>query len=202
MTTTRIKAENFPDLADPVLYPRLPEYKLAALAAKAERRSFAAGEVLYEQGERDAPFFIIERGRVDLIDHKPGKDMWIAEADAGTFVGDIATFTGEPAMAECVASEPTETIVFDRPAFAPCWPARRRWASWCSAACWHAAPGTRAPATACCGSSRSAAHAAPSRSAISWSATWCRCASTTSTSTRTPTRSSTGWTSRARRRRF
>ena len=115
MATTRIKAENFPDLADEVLYPRLPEYKLAALAAKAERRSFAAGEVLYEQGERDAPFFIIERGRVDLIDHKPGKDMWIAEADAGTFVGDIATFTGEPAMAECVASEPTETIVFDRP---------------------------------------------------------------------------------------
>ena len=115
MATTRIKAENFPDLADPVLYPRLPEYKLAALAAKAERRSFAAGEVLYEQGERDAPFFIIERGRVDLIDHKPGKDMWIAEADAGTFVGDIATFTGEPAMAECVASEPTDTIVFDRP---------------------------------------------------------------------------------------
>ena len=73
------------------------------------------GEVLYEQGLRDAPFFVIESGRVDLIDHKPGKEIWIAEADGGTFIGDIATFTGEPAMAECVASEPTETIVFDRP---------------------------------------------------------------------------------------
>jgi thioredoxin reductase (NADPH) len=114
MTTTRIKAERFPDLADEVLYPRLPEYKMARLAEKGERRSFAVGEVLYEQGLRDAPFFVIESGRVDLIDRKPGKEVWIAEADAGTFIGDIATFTGEPAMAECVAAEPTETIAFDR----------------------------------------------------------------------------------------
>ena len=115
MTTTRIKAEQFPDLADEALYPRLSEQKMAMLAKKGERRSFAPGEVLYEQGLRDAPFFIIESGRVDLIDRKPGKEVWIAEADAGTFVGDIATFTGEPAMAECVASEPTDTIAFDRP---------------------------------------------------------------------------------------
>jgi thioredoxin reductase (NADPH) len=115
MATTRIKAEPFPDLADEVLYPRLSEPKMALLAKKGERRSFAAGEVLYEQGVRDAPFFIIESGRVDLIDRKPGKEIWIAEADAGTFIGDIATFTGEPAMAECVSSVQTETIVFDRP---------------------------------------------------------------------------------------
>ncbi len=115
MTTTRIKAERFPDLADPVMYPRLTEHKMAWLAEKGERRSFSAGEVLYEQGLRDAPFFIIESGCVNLIDHKPGKEVWIAQADAGTFVGDIATFTGEPAMAQCVASEDTTTITFDRP---------------------------------------------------------------------------------------
>ncbi len=115
MTTTRIKAEGFPDLADEVLYPRLPDYKLEMLATKGTRRSFAVGDVLYEQGERDAPFYVLESGRVDFIDHKPGKDVWIAEADGGTFCGDIATFTGEPAIAECVASEPTQTIVFDRP---------------------------------------------------------------------------------------
>jgi thioredoxin reductase (NADPH) len=115
MATTRIRADPFPDLADEVLYPRLPEHKMAWLAEKGERRSFAVGEVLYEQGLRDAPFFIIESGRVSLIDHHPGKEIWIAEADAGTFIGDIATFTGEPAMAQCVASEPTEAIAFDRP---------------------------------------------------------------------------------------
>ncbi len=114
MTTTRLRAEPFPDLADPVMYPRLPAHKMEWLAAKGERRVFEPGDVLYRQGMRDAPFFVIEQGRVDLIDRKPGKEVWIAEADAGTFVGDIATFTGEPAIAECVASEPTETIAFDR----------------------------------------------------------------------------------------
>lgn len=115
MTTARIKAERFPDLADPVMYPRFADHKMAWLAEKGERRAFAAGDVLYEQGLRDAPFHVIESGRVDLIDRKPGKEIWIAEADAGTFVGDIATFTGESAMARCVASEDTTTITFDRP---------------------------------------------------------------------------------------
>ena len=114
MTTTRIRAEPFPDLADEVLSPRLEEHKMAWLAEKGELRSFEAGEVLYEQGLRDAPFYVIRSGRVSFLDRKPGKEVWIADADAGTFIGDIATFTGEPAMAEAVAAEPTETIAFDR----------------------------------------------------------------------------------------
>ena len=113
-TVPRIRALRFPDLADEVMYPRLPEHKLAWLAEEGERRSFAPGEVLYAQGQPEAPFFVIESGRVDIIDRHPGKEVWIAEVDAGTFVGEIATFTGEPAIAEAVAAEPTETIAFDR----------------------------------------------------------------------------------------
>jgi thioredoxin reductase (NADPH) len=115
-TIRQIRAENFPDLGDEVMYPRLSEHKLERLAKEGTRRSFATGETLYEQGQRDAPFLVIERGRVRVLDRKPGKDVWVAEADAGTFLGDIATFTGEPAIAECVADEPTDVIAFDRPA--------------------------------------------------------------------------------------
>jgi thioredoxin reductase (NADPH) len=113
-TTTQIRAEQFPDLDDEVMYPRMSEAKLQRLAEKGTRRSFAAGAVLYEAGERDAPFFVIERGRVKMIDRKPGKEIWVEEADSGTFLGDIATFTGEPAPAACVAAEPTDVIAFDR----------------------------------------------------------------------------------------
>jgi thioredoxin reductase (NADPH) len=115
-TPTQIRAESFPDLGDEVMYPRMSAQKLARLAEQGTRQSFAAGETLYEQGQRDAPFLVIERGRVRVLDRKPGKDVWVAEADAGTFLGDIATFTGEPAIAECVADEPTDVIAFDRPA--------------------------------------------------------------------------------------
>ncbi len=112
--STQIRAENFPDLGDEVMYPRLSARKLERMAEHGTRRSFAAGETLYEQGQRDAPFLVIESGSVRVLDRKPGKDVWIAVADAGTFLGDIATFTGEPAIAECVAEEPTDAIAFDR----------------------------------------------------------------------------------------
>src|ERR671931_1408239 len=96
------------------MYPRLSEAKIEKFATLGTRRTFAPGETLYAQGQRDAPFLVIEHGRVRVLDRKPGKVVWIAEADAGTFLGDIATFTGEPAIAECVADEQTDVISFDR----------------------------------------------------------------------------------------
>ena len=102
-TPKQIRAEHFPDLDDEVMYPRLSQAKIEKFATLGTRQTFAPGETLYAQGQRDAPFLVIERGRVRVLDRKPGKDVWVAEADAGTFLGDIATFTGEPAIAEYVA---------------------------------------------------------------------------------------------------
>jgi thioredoxin reductase (NADPH) len=113
-TPRQIRAERFPDLDDEVMFPRLSEAKIEKFARLGTRRTFAPGEILYAQGQRNAPFLVVERGRVRVLDRKPGKDVWIAEADAGTFLGDIATFTGEPAIAECVADEDTEVISFER----------------------------------------------------------------------------------------
>ena len=116
-TIRQVRAESFPDLGDDVMFPRMSAAKVDKLLLMGgTRRSFAAGETLYSQGQRDAPFLVIERGRVKVLDRKPGKDVWVAEADAGTFLGDIATFTGEQAIAECVAEEATDVIAFDRPA--------------------------------------------------------------------------------------
>jgi thioredoxin reductase (NADPH) len=113
-TTQVIRSEHFPDLADEVLFPRLSDAKLTWLAERGERRTFQPGEVLYEHAVRDAPFYVIERGLVELVDRKPGKDVYIAQADSGTFIGDIAAFTGEPTISACVAVEPTDVIAFDR----------------------------------------------------------------------------------------
>jgi thioredoxin reductase (NADPH) len=114
-TATRVLRTEFPDLADEVLYPRLSDGKLAWLAARGERVSFAPGDVLYEHAVRDAPFYVVERGLVEFVDRKPGKDVHVAQADARTFIGDIAAFTGEPSICACVAVEPTDAIRFERP---------------------------------------------------------------------------------------
>jgi thioredoxin reductase (NADPH) len=113
-TTEVIRTGTFPDLNDEVLFPRLSEGKLRWLGKRGERRSFEPGEVLYEHAVRDSPFYVIEHGLVEFIDRKPGKDVHIAQADGGTFIGDIAAFTGEPTISACVAVEPTDVIEFDR----------------------------------------------------------------------------------------
>jgi thioredoxin reductase (NADPH) len=112
-TTPVLRSENFPDLGDEVLFPRLSDTKLAWLAERGARRTFEPGEILYEHAVRDAPFYVLERGRVEFIDRKPGKDVHIAEADGGTFIGDIAVFTGEPTVSAAVAVERTDVIAFD-----------------------------------------------------------------------------------------
>src|ERR1700761_9100494 len=113
-TTEAFRSDQFPDLADEVLFPRLSDAKLAWLGKRGRRRTVAPGEVLYEHAVRDAPFFVIERGLVEFIDRKPGKDVYIAQADGRTFIGDIAVFTGEPTISACVAAESTDVIEFDR----------------------------------------------------------------------------------------
>jgi thioredoxin reductase (NADPH) len=105
---------SFPDLADELIYPRLSEAKLERLAEKGERRRYEPHEVLYDQGVREVPFFVLERGRVKFVDRRPEGNRVIAEADTATFLGDLATFTGEPSLACCIATEPTDAIVFER----------------------------------------------------------------------------------------
>jgi thioredoxin reductase (NADPH) len=113
-TTEVIRSDRFPDLNDQVQFPRLSDGKLQWLAKRGESVSFEPGEVLYEHGQRDAPFYVIVRGLVEFVDRKPGKDVYIASADARTYIGDIAAFTGEPTISACVAVEPTDVIAFDR----------------------------------------------------------------------------------------
>jgi thioredoxin reductase (NADPH) len=113
-TTQVIRSAEFPDLDDEVFFPRLSDAKLAWLGKRGRRRTIAGGEVLYEHAVRDAPFFVIEHGLVEFVDRKPGKDVYIAQADSRTFIGDIAVFTGEPTISACVAVEPTDVIEFDR----------------------------------------------------------------------------------------
>jgi thioredoxin reductase (NADPH) len=116
VTVTQVlRSDSFPDLTDEVLYPRLSDAKLHWLSERGGvRKSFEPDDVLYEHAVREAPFFVIERGLVEFIERKPGKDVHVAQADAGTFIGDIAIFTGEPTISACVAVEPTDVIAFDR----------------------------------------------------------------------------------------
>jgi len=93
-------------LRDPTLFPRFTDAQLQCVAGFAVCREYAPGEVLFPQGWKHAPFYVIEQGKVEFFDHQHDGRRKISEAGEGMFIGDIAMFTGEPTIAECVACEP------------------------------------------------------------------------------------------------
>ena len=109
-----VPVADFPDPDDLALFPRLTEDQRSKVSTMAERREFDPGEVLFEQGQRDAPFYVVEEGSVDFFDTRPGEERYFAKCKAGTFVGDTAIFTGEPTIASCVAAEPCQVLMMSR----------------------------------------------------------------------------------------
>jgi thioredoxin reductase (NADPH) len=102
----------FLDPNHPTLFPRLTDAQIELMAERAETRSFSPGEILFEQGERDASFYVVISGAVDIIDRQPDGDHYFTQCQAGTFIGDISMFTGEPTLARGVVAEDSTLLVF------------------------------------------------------------------------------------------
>jgi thioredoxin reductase (NADPH) len=103
--TSPAPVEGFLDSDHPTLFPRLTAAQIDELAENAETLSLSPGEVLFEQGQRDSPFFVILSGAIDVIDRHPEGDRYFAQCQPGTFAADISMFTGEPTIAEGVVAE-------------------------------------------------------------------------------------------------
>src|SRR5215475_6418647 len=103
------RVDDFLDPDDPTLFPRLTEAQIAQLAVTADHWLLAPGEALFEQGQRETPFFVVRAGAVDIFDQRPEGRRYFTQCRAGTFIGDIAVFTGEPTIA-AGAAEPTDVL--------------------------------------------------------------------------------------------
>ena len=97
--TSPTPAEGFLDPDDPTLFPRLTEAQIERLAESAETLSLAPGEVVFEQGQRDAPLYVVLSGAIDVIDRQPEGDRYFTQCQPGTFAADVSMFTGEPTIA-------------------------------------------------------------------------------------------------------
>ncbi len=115
MPAPRVRAERFADTADDVMFPRLSEAKLQKFRKLGQVMTAQPGDVLFEQGVRDAPFYVLVSGAVDFVDRRPDAEVWFSRVEVPTFLGDIAMFTGEPTVVACLAAAESELIVFPRP---------------------------------------------------------------------------------------
>ncbi|MCI0456534.1 MAG: FAD-dependent oxidoreductase [Gemmataceae bacterium] len=96
-------------MAEPELhataFPTLDEAQIASLGncAAASARQFRDGETLFAVGDRDAQFFVIKSGDVEIVDHTGGAPRTVVVHHKGQFTGDISHLTGAPAVVSAVA---------------------------------------------------------------------------------------------------
>jgi CRP/FNR family transcriptional regulator, cyclic AMP receptor protein len=105
--------ENIPN--SPYLTDNLKDYQaeVALLYKNSTTRSFAAGDMVYIQGEDSVPeFYLIESGRIRIgLLSKDGSERTIIIQENNTVFGYAAAFDGHPYFQTATALEPTRLRV-------------------------------------------------------------------------------------------
>lgn len=85
-------------------FRHLPAERLASLAAAGQRSHYAAGEVLFVEGEPSAGMWVIESGRVKVYKmHLEGREHILHLLGPGDSFNDVCAFDGGPNPASAAA---------------------------------------------------------------------------------------------------
>ena len=96
----------------------LSEVELGKLVQQVSIQSFAAGETAVQQGEPGDSFYIIKKGRVDVIVEKAkGEAVVVATLGQGNFFGEMSLLTGAVRTASIRVKEDAEFIVINKESF-------------------------------------------------------------------------------------
>jgi CRP-like cAMP-binding protein len=96
---------------------RLPYEAKVALAARIERREFAAGQRLVCQGEASTGLYLLLAGRVEIVDSSGATTRRIAFDGPGSILGEMSLLTGQLCSADVIAMAPIIALVLPVEAF-------------------------------------------------------------------------------------
>lgn len=92
------------------MFPRLTPRQIERVASHGRVRRFEAGDVLMETADRAGPFFVVTKGRVEIVRPSDGEETLVTVHEAGQFTGEIALLSGRRSLVRARALEPTEVI--------------------------------------------------------------------------------------------
>jgi len=78
------------------------------------RRSYQAGEVIFNEGDIGDYAFFIASGRVEIVKTHAGKPAVLAVLGKNEIVGELAIFTKQPRSATARAIEPTTIRIMNK----------------------------------------------------------------------------------------
>jgi CRP/FNR family transcriptional regulator, cyclic AMP receptor protein len=101
---------------EPRLLQGLPPEEHRKLVERAKRRTYAAGELVFQEGDPADWLFMVERGRLAaMVTSADGREMTFAIVGEDEVFGELALLTGSGHRAATVrALEPTETLAIHR----------------------------------------------------------------------------------------
>jgi CRP-like cAMP-binding protein len=100
------------------LFAGLPKEELSILAARAVRKLYAPGELIFVEGEPCQGFYIVVRGRVRIYKTSPnGREQMLAVEGPGNSIAELPVFDGGAYPASAAALEDTEMVFISRKDF-------------------------------------------------------------------------------------
>ena len=98
-------------LARVPVFSTLERADLERIAQLAVPRSFAAGEVVFREGDSSSTCYVVREGRVRAIrTHRDGRTLTLARFGRGDIFGELALFEDERRSATVEAIEPTSVV--------------------------------------------------------------------------------------------
>src|SRR5579871_4679593 len=99
-----------PAIDQELLFPKLTEEQIRRLSAEGTRRTFAKGDLIFEQGSRTGTFLVVLSGRVEIVSPAKTGETRITILERGQFSGEVNMLTGRPTLVRARALAPTELL--------------------------------------------------------------------------------------------
>ncbi len=96
------------------LFQDLDRRSLEAIANAAVEQQYTAGQEIVRQGDTGVGAFIIKKGRVEVVQDRPGHQHKLTEMKPGEVFGEMALLDEFPRTATCRAVEPTTCLGIQR----------------------------------------------------------------------------------------
>ena len=98
------------------IFPKLTPAQVRRITPRGRTRAVQRGEVLYEQGETDVPFFVVGSGELEVVRPLgPGAvETLVTVYPSGQFTGEVGTLSGRRTLFRVRATKPGKIIEVDR----------------------------------------------------------------------------------------
>src|SRR5438874_13294044 len=95
-----------------IAFPTLDEAQITRLSACTDTvsRSYKDGQTLFAVGDRDAKFFVVKSGEVEIVDYSGEEPKRLVVHRPGQFTGEVSQLTGAPAVVSAFARGPCEVL--------------------------------------------------------------------------------------------